>query len=103
MIEELFIDAFSFDQIAELEGKKVRCISGAGLNPILRDVHLKSISGIIGLEELDLEWAGHITDRGVGYLKEIKTLRYIDLNFCYLVTETAKQELLGALPDLVIE
>ncbi len=103
MIEEQYIVDFTSEEIESLKGQEIRRISGAGHNPVLNDSHLENISKIVGLKELDLEWAGKITDKGLKYLESVKSLRYIDLDFCFLLTDEAKRSLREAVPDLIIE
>ncbi|WP_372371116.1 hypothetical protein [Candidatus Uabimicrobium sp. HlEnr_7] len=89
-------------EVAKLEGQEVHILCTCGMNGIT-DKGLESISKIIGLRELDLEWAERITDEGLKQLHKIKTLEYVDLEFCEKITVDGLLKLKNALPTCKIE
>ncbi|MGJ3255022.1 MAG: hypothetical protein ACFE0K_01730 [Alcanivorax sp.] len=79
--------------LASLAGQEISSIKTDGNNSALTDEGLKYIPEIIGLKELDLEWATQITDRGIEALSRAASLTYIDLSFCGNVSESAISKL----------
>ena len=93
----------SDSDFSDLEGKVVKYIKTDGNNSGITNAALTSIAKVIGLEELDLEWATQITDEGLSSLHQLKSLKYIDLSFCDNISLKGIQELKTALPSLEIE
>lgn len=102
-MNEIVLKEATDSDLNNLEGCLIKAIKTDGNNSAITDKGLESISKIIGLEELDLEWASQITDQGLEHLSKVKTLKYLDLSFCSKGTVTRIQNLKAMIPGLQSE
>ena len=102
-MKEINLKSATDKDFQQLENKCIRAIKTDGSNSEITDAALYSISKIVGLEELDLEWAVNITDVGLGYLHALPSLKYLDLSFCSNLSRGALDKLQSAINGLQIE
>ena len=102
-MKEIYLEQAKDEDLAKLVGKKISCIKTDGNNSSLTDEGLKFIPEIIGLSELDLEWATQITDKGIEALADATSLTYIDLSFCSNISEGAISKIKAAISGITIE
>lgn len=103
MMKEICLENASDSDFSNLEGKEIKSIKTDGNNSGITNLALASIAKVVGLEEIDLEWATKITDEGLLHLHQAKSLRYLDLSFCGNITQSGIQQLQSTLTDLKIE
>ncbi|WP_170115293.1 hypothetical protein [Pleionea mediterranea] len=102
-MNEIILKDAKDNDFLELAGKAIGKISTDGSNAGITDAALAVVSQIVGLQELDLEWADRITDTGLGYLSDARSLRYLDISFCKGLTSAGIDKLKSKRPDLEIE
>lgn len=102
-MRELYLSNPTDASFSELEGMSIRKILTNGGNAALTDRALLSISKILDLEQLDLEWATQITDQGLLCLAVVPTLTWVDLSFCTNITQHGVAKLRNAVPGLTVE
>lgn len=99
----IYLQQAKDSDLAKLAGKEISVIKTDGNNSALTDEGLSHIPEIIGLQELDLEWATQITDKGIEAISKVSSLTYIDLSFCSNVSEVAISKLKKINPSVRVE
>ena len=102
-MNEIHLKNAKDEDFAKLVGREISCIKTDGNNSAITDEALRYVPKIIGLRELDLEWAIGITDKGIEQLTKARSLSYIDLSFCTNISEGAISKLKTAKPSITIE
>ena len=103
MMNEIYLENPTDKDFAELEGKQIVSVKTNGNNSAITDAALESLSKVVGLESIDLEWATNITDNGISNLSVLTSLKYIDLSFCSNVTDTGVSSLKSSIKGVTIE
>ncbi|BFM12668.1 hypothetical protein R50072_28210 [Simiduia litorea] len=102
-MKEIYLEQATDLDLAKLVGLEILCIKTDGNNSAITDKGLSYIPKIIGLRELDLEWATEITDKGIASLIKAESLNYVDLSFCSNVSESAISKLKAANNGVTVE
>jgi hypothetical protein len=102
-MKEIYLEQATDSDLAKLVGLEILSIKTDGNNSAITDKGLSYIPRIVGLSELDLEWATKITDKGIASLIKAKSLTYIDLSFCSNVSENAISKLKAANNGVTVE
>jgi hypothetical protein len=80
----------------------LRVLSHSG-NSSITDAGVRVLATLTCLEELDLEWSERLTDDALDALAMLPRLRWVDLSFCFGVTEAGLARLRRARPEVKIE